>query len=107
MNANCTTSPRSVLSTPIQTPQGSRTRSQQTTIGLSSSSPMVISMASLTNLLCSIRCVEIIAGVLGRAGEAGQARRLEDAKLGISTWLPTEGLGLPYDGDEEKKKEAE
>ncbi|KAI0202111.1 hypothetical protein F4808DRAFT_449836 [Astrocystis sublimbata] len=34
----------------------------------------------------SLRCLAVIGGVLGRAGEAGHKRRLEDAKLGIVNW---------------------
>lgn len=34
----------------------------------------------------SLRCIQVIAGVLGRAGEEGQRRRLEDAKNGHVTW---------------------
>jgi hypothetical protein len=54
----------------------------------------------------SLRCVQVIAGVLGRAGESGQAKRLEAAKTGEITWLPPPGLGKPYD-EEAKRKEAE
>jgi small subunit ribosomal protein S2 len=53
----------------------------------------------------------VIAGVLGRAGEEGQKRRLEDAANNIVTWLPPENLGKPFEErDKEeaaKKKEAE
>ncbi|KAL1859059.1 hypothetical protein Daus18300_009698 [Diaporthe australafricana] len=35
----------------------------------------------------SLRSVSVIAGVLGRAGERGQARRMADAKKGICTWM--------------------
>ncbi|KAI0400693.1 hypothetical protein F4802DRAFT_609888 [Xylaria palmicola] len=34
----------------------------------------------------SLRCMGVISSVLGRAGEAGHKRRLEDAKLGIVEW---------------------
>ena len=44
---------------------------------------------------CSLRCIQVIAGVLGRAGEEGQKKRLEAAKTGEVTWLPPEGLGRP------------
>lgn len=53
----------------------------------------------------SLRCIQVIAGVLGRAGEAGQKKRLEDAKNGHITWLPPPGLGKPK-GEEAKAKEA-
>jgi small subunit ribosomal protein S2 len=45
--------------------------------------------------------------VLGRAGEAGQKRRLEDAENGVVTWLPPPGLGKPKDMEEAEKKENE
>lgn len=34
----------------------------------------------------SLRSVSVIAGVLGRAGERGQARRKADAAKGVCTW---------------------
>lgn len=34
----------------------------------------------------SLRSVSVIAGVLGRAGERGQARRKADANKGVCTW---------------------
>ncbi|KAI1810605.1 hypothetical protein GGS20DRAFT_579744 [Poronia punctata] len=34
----------------------------------------------------SLRCAAVISSVLGRAGEAGHQRRLEDAKLGVVAW---------------------
>lgn len=34
----------------------------------------------------SLRSVSVIAGVLGRAGEAGQKRRMQDAARGLCTW---------------------
>ncbi|EHK99708.1 putative 40S ribosomal protein mrp4, mitochondrial [Glarea lozoyensis 74030] len=43
----------------------------------------------------SIRCIQVIAGVLGRAGEEGQKKRLEAARTGTVTWLPPPGLGRP------------
>jgi len=54
----------------------------------------------------SIRCIQVIAGVLGRAGESGQKKRLEAAKRGETTWLPPVGLGAPKDEEEEKRKAA-
>lgn len=34
----------------------------------------------------SLRSVTLLAGVLGRAGHAGQTRRLAEAQQGVSTW---------------------
>ncbi|KAJ2981780.1 hypothetical protein NUW58_g6602 [Xylaria curta] len=34
----------------------------------------------------SLRCLAVISSVLGRAGETGHKRRLEDAKMGIVEW---------------------
>lgn len=36
----------------------------------------------------SVSCLEIISGVLGRAGEEGQRRRLEEASRGVLTYTP-------------------
>ncbi|KAB8071337.1 mitochondrial carrier domain-containing protein [Aspergillus leporis] len=36
----------------------------------------------------SLRAIGVIAGVLGRAGEAGQARRMENANKGVLTYPP-------------------
>ena len=36
----------------------------------------------------SLRCVQVIAGALGRAGEEGQARRKEKALKGVITYTP-------------------
>ena len=36
----------------------------------------------------SLRCVQVIAGVLGRAGQEGQARRKEKALNGVLTYTP-------------------
>ena len=54
-----------------------------------------------------MRCIQVIAGVLGRAGEAGQKKRLEDAKTGIMTWLPPPGLGKPKEEAKEEVKSDE
>ncbi len=62
---------------------------------------------SLFNFIFSLRCIQVIAGVLGRAGEAGQKRRLEDAENGVVTWLPPPGLGKPKDMDEAEKEREE
>ncbi|KAI2624530.1 hypothetical protein GGS21DRAFT_541255 [Xylaria nigripes] len=37
----------------------------------------------------SLRCLAVIASVLGRAGEMGHSRRLADAKLGVVKWRTT------------------
>lgn len=37
-------------------------------------------------LIYSLRSVTLIAGILGRAGQRGQQRRLADANDGIVTW---------------------
>ncbi len=52
-----------------------------------------------------MRCIQVIAGVLGRAGEEGQRKRLEAAKSGHVTWSPPQGLGRPIREEDEKKKE--
>ena len=36
----------------------------------------------------SLRCVQVIAGVLGRAGQEGQARRMEKGRNGVPTYTP-------------------
>jgi small subunit ribosomal protein S2 len=43
----------------------------------------------------SLRCIQVIAGVLGRAGEAGQKKRLEAAERGKVTYRPADNLVLP------------
>ncbi|KAF2443970.1 ribosomal protein S2 [Karstenula rhodostoma CBS 690.94] len=43
----------------------------------------------------SLRCIQVIAGVLGRAGEAGQKQRLELAETGRVTYRPADNLVLP------------
>jgi small subunit ribosomal protein S2 len=53
-----------------------------------------------------LRCIQVIAGVLGRAGEAGQKKRLEAAKKGDITWLPPPGLGKPKEEEEKENKAA-
>ena len=49
----------------------------------------------------SLRCVQVIAGVLGRAGQEGQARRKELALKGVVTYTPdklTTGVSVPTQG---------
>ncbi|KZM25026.1 uncharacterized protein EKO05_0009445 [Ascochyta rabiei] len=53
----------------------------------------------------SLRCIQVIAGVLGRAGEAGQKRRLAAAARGHVTYRPVEGLIAP-DKDEREAQAA-
>lgn len=43
-------------------------------------------MQNLGLTLYSFRCLAVIGSVLGRAGEAGQKRRLEAAQKGIVKW---------------------
>ncbi|KAH7095022.1 37S ribosomal protein MRP4, mitochondrial precursor [Paraphoma chrysanthemicola] len=50
----------------------------------------------------SLRCIQVIAGVLGRAGEAGQKQRLAAAANGTITYQPAKGLVMP-----ETEEEAE
>ena len=55
----------------------------------------------------SLRCIQLIAGVLGRAGEAGQAKRKEAAARNEVTWLPPPGLGKPVTEEDIRRAEAE
>lgn len=63
--------------------------------------------------LASSRCTQLIAAVLGKAGEQGQNKRLEAAKTGTITWFPPENLGKPVTADdirtaqEERRKQRE
>jgi small subunit ribosomal protein S2 len=52
----------------------------------------------------SLRCIQVIAGVLGRAGEAGQKQRLAAAAKGDITYQPADDLALP--GTEEEGEGA-
>lgn len=47
----------------------------------------------------SLRCIQVIAGVLGRAGEAGQKQRLASAAKGEVTYRPAKGLVLAESED--------
>ncbi|KAF2629882.1 ribosomal protein S2 [Macroventuria anomochaeta] len=49
----------------------------------------------------SLRCIQVIAGVLGRAGEAGQKQRLAAAAQGEITYRPARGLVVPESEAEE------
>ena len=59
-----------------------------------------------TDLISSLRCIQVIAGVLGRAGEAGQKQRLEAAERGEITYRPSLGLQMPEEaeGEDESAK---
>lgn len=46
----------------------------------------------------SLRCVQVIAGVLGRAGEEGQRERREKAREGSVTYTPDSLIGQPTAG---------
>jgi len=43
----------------------------------------------------SLRCIQVIAGVLGRAGEQGQQLRLKAAEQGVVTYTPAADLKPP------------
>ncbi|KAF2870995.1 ribosomal protein S2, flavodoxin-like domain-containing protein [Massariosphaeria phaeospora] len=43
----------------------------------------------------SIRCIQVIAGVLGRAGELGQKQRFDAAAKGVITYRPAKDLTMP------------
>lgn len=49
----------------------------------------------------SIRCIQVIAGVLGRAGQEGQAKRRLAASNGYITYAPAEGF-MATDQDEDE-----
>ncbi|KAK3703527.1 hypothetical protein LTR37_014374 [Vermiconidia calcicola] len=55
----------------------------------------------------SLRSVQIICGVLGRAGEEGQKIRLSKARQGIVASQPSHGLEPPTEGQRERDLEAE
>lgn len=58
-------------------------------------------------MLSSLRCMQLFAGILGRAGEQGTKTRLEAAKQGIVTYPQTHTLeGFP-EGIPEKEEGAE
>ncbi|KAF1808512.1 ribosomal protein S2 [Eremomyces bilateralis CBS 781.70] len=52
----------------------------------------------------SLRCVQVIGGVLGRAGEAGKQRRLAAAKEGYLTYQPKQQLKKPTFADLAQEK---
>lgn len=47
-----------------------------------------------------MRCVQVIAGVLGRAGEEGKLKRLAAADAGNLNFTPAKGLQMPGEGAE-------
>jgi small subunit ribosomal protein S2 len=51
----------------------------------------------------SLRCIQVIAGVLGRAGEAGQKQRLAAAAEGKITYRAATNLVAPTTEVEEAK----
>ncbi|KAM0710472.1 hypothetical protein Q7P35_002835 [Cladosporium inversicolor] len=55
----------------------------------------------------SLRCVQVVAGALGRAGEAGQAKRLAEAKQGIISYQPRHDLAMPTTEEIETSKRGE
>lgn len=55
----------------------------------------------------SLRCVQVIAGALGRAGEEGQKVRLEQAKRGFIPYEPRHGLSLPTKEELEASKRGD
>jgi small subunit ribosomal protein S2 len=55
----------------------------------------------LNTNLRSLRCIQVIAGVLGRAGEAGQKQRLAAAAKGTITYRPAKNLVMPGAEDED------
>lgn len=52
----------------------------------------------------SLRCMQVVAGVLGRAGETGQKQRLAAAAEGYITYQPAPNLVMP--GSEEEAEKA-
>ncbi|MCJ1394737.1 37S ribosomal protein, mitochondrial [Xylographa bjoerkii] len=54
----------------------------------------------------SLRCVQVIAGVLGKAGQEGQLRRTEKAKKGEISYTPVE-LGGDEDEDDDDEDDDE
>jgi len=54
----------------------------------------------------SLRCIQVIAGVLGRAGETGQKQRLAAAAEGRITYRPAQGLTLASTDVDAKSAES-
>ncbi|KAK6442986.1 hypothetical protein LTR95_000699 [Oleoguttula sp. CCFEE 5521] len=55
----------------------------------------------------SLRCVQVIAGALGRAGEEGQAQRLARAQAGHVDYAATHGLEMPTKDEFDAAKRAQ
>ena len=55
----------------------------------------------------SLRCVQVLAGALGRAGEEGQRQRLASAKEGYITYEPRHHLEMPTKDEVEASKRGE
>jgi small subunit ribosomal protein S2 len=66
--------------------------------------PTAMCLCHVILTLYSLRCIQVVAGVLGRAGEAGQKLRLAAAAKGDITYRPAWGLVMP--GSEEKQNES-
>lgn len=60
---------------------------------------------SITLISSSLRCIQVIAGVLGRAGEAGQKARLEAAERGHLTFQPDRRLFDPNAAEEAEEED--
>jgi hypothetical protein len=56
---------------------------------------------------CSLRSVTLLAGVLGRAGERGQRRRLADAEDGVISWTSPRDVDTFIEKDAMTKAEEE
>jgi hypothetical protein len=89
----------------MRTPLGLPILFRRTMTGRASSTSLGLVESML--MRCSLRCIQVIAGVLGRAGEEGQKQRLEAAKTGEVTWLPPPGLGSPFSEETERKAAAQ
>ena len=70
----------------MPTLHGLRTQFQQTTTGkIPTHWRWDVLVFEILNQF-SLRCINLIAGVLGRAGESGQKKRIEAAATGKVTW---------------------
>jgi small subunit ribosomal protein S2 len=64
-------------------------------------------IASSILTICSLRCIQLIAGVLGRAGEIGQKKRKEAAERGQIEWESPEYLLELIGRDRKEAQEAQ